>query len=96
MADGQKARNQVYVLPKARYPSTCLSSFCQREDRPRSLEGDIAPPAEMTSYMGFDSPGIIAPLTRLAFQREHEEYQSLSQNNHKSIGPFIAILNLSH
>lgn len=58
------------------------------------LEGDISPGVQIVSYIGLNSSRITAPLTRLAFQEEHEEYQSLSQNDYKytSIGPFMTIL----
>lgn len=38
------------------------------------LEEDIAPRVEITFYRGFDPSGITAPLTKLAFQGEHQEY----------------------
>lgn len=47
------------------------------------LEGDFTPGVQIISHIGLNSSRITAPLTRLAFQGEHEEYQSLSQNAHK-------------
>lgn len=58
------------------------------------LEGDVTPGVQIISYMELYSSRTTAPLTRLAFQREHEEYQSLLPNDHKhtSLGPFMTIL----
>lgn len=57
-------------------------------------EREFTPGVQIISYVGLDSSRITAPLIRLAFQGKHEEYQSLSHNDHKytSTGPFMTIL----